>query len=410
MKQEIKNRIALIKQGEVPEGYKKTKVGICPLEWDSVLFKTFINEKKILSSDESKYPLFSLTIKDGVSAKTERYERSHLVKSKKDSYKIVDYHDFVYNPMNIRFGAVARSEINYKVLVSRYYDVFNINNYASSDYFKYYLISDVILKFYNKVATGSLEEKKRVHFSDFLKFYLALPKKKEQQNIAEILMKWDEMVELQENYIEKLELRKKALMQKLLKPKLNWKHIKLDSVMKFSKKTPIKNIKNYKLLTVKLHLNGIELTNKIPNDTKKRRQYYLRLPNELLIGRQNYHNGGIGFVPFNAKGFIASNAISSIITKDDNDILFLYFYLSNPNFYKKVGYMIGGTGQKEISENQFKNLNLIYPLDIKEQQHIADILSKADEEIELQNSKLEKLKEQRKSLMQLLLTGIVRVA
>ena len=33
MNQEIKTRIEQIKRGEVPQGYKKTKVGIVPSEW-----------------------------------------------------------------------------------------------------------------------------------------------------------------------------------------------------------------------------------------------------------------------------------------------------------------------------------------------------------------------------------------
>ena len=63
------------------------------------------------------------------------------------------------------------------------------------------------------------------------KLNTAFPKDKtEQSKIAEILMKWDEMVELQEQYIQKLELRKKAIMKKLLTPKDGWKDVKLGAI------------------------------------------------------------------------------------------------------------------------------------------------------------------------------------
>ena len=52
---------------------------------------------------------------------------------------------------------------------------------------------------------------------------------------------------------------------------------------------------------------------------------------------------------------------------------------------------------------------LYHPKDSKEQQKIAEILNKSDKEIQLLNSKLEKLKEQKKGLMQKLLTGQIRV-
>lgn len=54
----------------------------------------------------------------------------------------------------------------------------------------------------------------------------------EQQNITEILLKWDRVIELQEKLIEKLELQKKALMQKLLKPKEDWKPVPLKEILR----------------------------------------------------------------------------------------------------------------------------------------------------------------------------------
>ena len=54
-------------------------------------------------------PLFSLTIEDGVTPKTERYERAFLVKDAKDAYKLMLPEDFAFNPMNLRFGAIGRS-------------------------------------------------------------------------------------------------------------------------------------------------------------------------------------------------------------------------------------------------------------------------------------------------------------
>ena len=107
MKKEIQKRIEQIRRGEVPEGYKRTKVGIVPIEWENYHFSDLFVPYSEHTQDLDKYPLYSLTIEDGITAKTERYERSHLVK-KEDSYKIVRPNDFAYNPMNLRFGAVSR--------------------------------------------------------------------------------------------------------------------------------------------------------------------------------------------------------------------------------------------------------------------------------------------------------------
>ena len=61
----------------------------------------------------------------------------------------------------------------------------------------------------------------------------------------------------------------------------------------------------------------------------------------------------------------------------------------------------------------FQNLSTIkmnYPANIKEQLEISKVLSQADKEIDLLRQKLAKLEEQKKGLMQVLLTGKVRLA
>ena len=75
MKSEIKQRIEQIKAGQVPDGYKKTKIGIVPTEWENVHFGDLFITKNEYTEDLDKYPLYSLTIEDGIIAKSERYER-----------------------------------------------------------------------------------------------------------------------------------------------------------------------------------------------------------------------------------------------------------------------------------------------------------------------------------------------
>lgn len=62
-----------------------------------------------------------------------------------------------------------------------------------------------------------------------------------------------------------------------------------------------------------------------------------------------------------------------------------------------------------LSLRDFENVNIKLPKNLQEQQAIANILSTADKEIELLKREIELLKQQKKGLMQLLLTGIIRV-
>ena len=74
MTPEVKERIEQIRHGNVPEGYKKGKLGIVPVDWEEVPFSTLFTSTSDYTDDLAQYPLYSLTIEDGITAKTERYE------------------------------------------------------------------------------------------------------------------------------------------------------------------------------------------------------------------------------------------------------------------------------------------------------------------------------------------------
>ena len=75
--------------------------------WEELELGELIVEIVEFTSRGDKFPLYSLTIEDGVSPKTDRYERNFLVKKKGDNFKVVYPYDFVSNPMNLRFGAIG---------------------------------------------------------------------------------------------------------------------------------------------------------------------------------------------------------------------------------------------------------------------------------------------------------------
>ena len=142
-------------------------------EWKKVKISSFVDESKIKTGDIEKYPLWSLTIENGVTQKTDRYERSFLVK-KDDNYKIVEPNYYVYNPMNAHLGAIARNKSNGTISVSGYYDIFKINN-KNYGFFDNYFVSPIMFKQYKLISTGSLIEKQRVHYSQFKELNVYLP-------------------------------------------------------------------------------------------------------------------------------------------------------------------------------------------------------------------------------------------
>lgn len=246
---------------------------------------------------------------------------------------------------------------------------------------------------------------------------IPLPPLPEQKRIAEVLSTWDQAIQLTEQLIRQKEQRKKWLMQNLLTGKMRlkgfsgeWKEMKIGDTGIIPQKTAITKIENHKLLTVRLHTKGIEFNERDkPILSKTGRPYYERYKGEILIGRQNIHNGGIGLITEEFDGHICSNAITSFIVTRNCTTEYLLYYLQYPRYYQMIENYMGGTGQKELSEKQFLEIPIRLPNTIEEQTAIAEVLQTADKEIELLKAKAEKLREQKKGLMQVLLTGRVRL-
>lgn len=184
-------------------------------EWKDVHFGNIFTEIVRRTSDTETYPLYSLTIEDGVTAKTERYERSYLVKKTEDNYKIVPPNAFVYNPMNLRFGALAPSHEKKEVCVSQYYNVFSLDDETTLGFWENYLVSDAMLQYYFSIATGSLVEKLRVHYSSFVNIVKPIPCAEEQRFIAGFLYDFDEAIAAAKRELELWKDLKKGLLQQM---------------------------------------------------------------------------------------------------------------------------------------------------------------------------------------------------
>ena len=269
-----------------------------------------------------------------------------------------------------------------------------------------------------RVGGSALQE---ISLSELRKVNTLVPSSlNEQKKIAQILSTWDQAILATEKLLENSQQQKNALMQQVLTGKKClldengvrfsgvWKHIKLRSLIKEIKRDKEENPNNIELLTVKLHNKGAVASGKFPNSTEGGRPYYKRFAGELIIGRQNLHNGGVAIVPSECNGLIASNAISSFEALNDCDINFILSIMSTSHFRYLIDNLTGGTGQKEVSVRELLNVFVLIPC-VEEQQKIAKVLTIADQEIEILQKKLDCLKQEKKALMQQLLTGKKRV-
>lgn len=410
---EIKMRIDQIRRSEVPEGYRKSKLGIVPYEWDEVPFSTLFTSTSNYTDDLNTYPLYSLTIEDGITPKTERYERSHLVK-KENSYKIVRPNDYAYNPMNIRFGAVARHKGNKPVAVSGYYDIFTTVHQSDFAFMDSFLTCGAMIAYYNKVSTGSLVEKQRVHFSDFLSFSLPLPPLKERKKIAEIIKLQDQVIELNSQIIRQLELMKKACLRKMFPEQGNnvpevrfpsfmdsWEQHKLGEVVQITMgQSPDGSTYSDKPRGHILVQGNADLQNGWVVPRVWTTQITKKAEAGDLIMSVRAPAGAMGKTAYDVvigRGVAAikgNEFIFQILTKMDSD-----------GYWKKIS---AGSTFESLNSDSIINAEIALPSQA-EQDKIGTYLQTVDNLITLHQRKLNEEKQKKKALMQFLFSGIVRV-
>lgn len=393
---------------KIKEGFKRTQLGEVPNDWDEVLFNDLFEEVVEYTNDIKKYPLYSLTIENGVTPKTERYERSFLITKDNDNYKVVKKDEFVYNPMNLRFGAIARLKEDKQVSVSGYYNIFRVKADYSPKFIEYFLKSERMMYLYNAFATGSLKEKQRVHFSQFVKFNLPIPSKYEADKIASILSTWDKAIELKEKKIERKTELKKGLLQKLITGEVRlpgfdcvWKKVRLEEISKC-------------LDSMRKPLNSTErdtMKGDIPYYGANGIVDYINkyIFNEKLIllaedgGPFNEFRDKPIAMKIEGKAWVNNHA--HILKIDGADYDFVFYSL----VHKDIRKYINGSTRGKLTKSDMLSIELELPKTVEEQQSISKVLNGVTKEIELMNEEVNQLKLQKKGLMQLLLTGKVRV-
>ena len=234
-----------------------------------------------------------------------------------------------------------------------------------------YLRSSNPVRHFQNCASGTSGTMMKINKGVLEDLVVPLPPLPEQRAIADLLSTWDAAIDKTERLIA-LEQKRYSwlLIDRINKiaSKNKWVRSELGKVAEVVEKVPLSSVDDEILLTVKLHCLGIEKNERAkPRFTENGRPYYKRNAGEFLIGRQNFHNGGFGILPNELDGLIASNAISSVLFHEQILLKeFAWYQMSNPNYFRKVGDFMDGTGQKELLEKQilkswlwYKTLHLL---------------------------------------------------
>ena len=184
-------------------------------DWEQrKLGDVFEQTANFVNPNDDDIELWSLTVEDGLTPKSERYNREFLVK-KKTNFKEVRPGDIVYNPMNMTLGAVGFNGMAKSVAVSGYYTTMVANKGYDSYYINTWLKSPQAISLYKTFATGSLKEKQRVQFPTLSIIPATFPEHDEQTKIGSYFEHLDNLITLHQHKCEELQNIKKFMLKNM---------------------------------------------------------------------------------------------------------------------------------------------------------------------------------------------------
>ncbi|KAA0544658.1 MULTISPECIES: restriction endonuclease subunit S [Citrobacter] len=293
---------------------------------------------------------------------------------------------------------------------------------ASREWFYYYFMHRDIFSFLSRQGAGRYKLNK----ASLEKMPLLLPPIVEQKKIAQILSTWDNAISVTEKLLANSQRQKKALMQQLLtgnkrlldengvRFSREWKQVELGDV--FEKVSngltydanSLDGLPVTRIETISTGRVNFEKVGWAP-DCDNTRRFKLNL-GDILYSHINSleHIGRVAYFNDDKPLYHGMNLLL-LRTKMQNNSLFL-FHLLNSQVGKKYAktYAKSAVNQASISTTDIKTFKVFIPERL-EQQKIASVLSAADAEISILEKKLACLKDEKKALMQQLLTGKRRV-
>ena len=415
MKESIKKRIEAVRRGEVPEGYRRTRAGIMPLDWQSNLAAKDIFRNHTNKKHNGEFQVLSATQDRGIIPRSEVDIDIKYAEENIGSYKKVEPGDYVISLRSFQ-GGIEYSE--YEGLVSPAYTVLKPTRPISDNYYRAYFKTPDFISRLNGAVYG-IRDGKQIGFEDFGELAVHYPPLVEQQKIAEILATCDRVIELKQQLLEEKRRQKQWLMQKLLDPccemrspgcvRGKWitRCIKdLGTVLTGS--TPEKSCNEFwngdfpwitsQDFTGKyIYTAGMHVT-----DEGKKKCRILPAGAVLVTCIASIGLNAI------AKVKCATNQqINAVICNGTCSEELLYYIIEfNRGMLERLA---GKTAVPIISKDQFERIKVTIPEDHSEQDRITNILSAADREIQMLSDELEAWRQKKKALMQLLLTGLVRV-
>ena len=391
---------------DIPQGYKATALGIIPQEWEAMRLSdvcTLINGRAYKQNELLSKGKYKILRVGNFFTNDSWYFSDMELDPNKYAYK----GDLLY-AWSASFGPRfwTGDKVIYHYHIWKICNLKGINQQYLLDYDASLLQRDTQGGTMHHITKENMEKR-----------FIPVPPLAEQRKIAEVLGVWDEAIEKQARLIEKLALRKRGLMQRLLSAKLRlpgfsdpWQKVKFCELFTKSIKTA-DPLTKYEVLSVTKE--GIVAQKSYFNkdiaseDTSK---YIVVERGDLAMSGLNFWMGSCHILTNFNEGII-SPAYKVFKVTEHNNINFIRDFVRSSMFLQALqGCSVIGASivRRNLDKEMLYEWTFKIP-SLKEQTAIAKVLTAADREIELAKEKHERLRHQKRGLMQQLLTGKKRV-
>ena len=424
MTPQIKPRIEQLRRGEVPEGYKKTKVGLVPEEWEIKKLSDISDEIKEVAGT-GKYETLSISAGIGFVNQANKFGKE-LSGKQYEKYTVLRKGDFAYNKGNSKKypqGCVYRLKDRDSAAVPNVFECFRIKE-GNKNYIEQVFISGFLNRQLSKKINHGVRDDGLLNLTgeDFYKSYIIIPPLPEQEKIAAILQTEDKVIELQQKKIDELKRLKKGYLSKMFPkkgcnvPEIRfpgftdpWEQRKLGDIVGIYDgvhQTP--NYQNSGVMFLSVENIATLKSSKFISEYDFKRDYKVfPQENDILMTRI----GDVGTTNVVTDNGLKAYYVSLALLKyKSTDPYFLSNAIQSDYIQKGLANRTLKTAiPMKINKDEIGKVSVMLPLSATEQQQIGTCFRNLDNLITLHQRKCDEEKQKKKALMQLLLTGIVRV-
>lgn len=380
-------------------------------EWAEKKISNFI----IKNSDKNKNlaikNIESISNKTGFTKQSEQFDGYRVASQDISNYYVISPNQFAYNPSRINVGSIAYKNTGEdKSIISPLYISFSTSSHINDHFLWFWFKTTSFKKQRIQFSEGGVRD--TLPFENLKKMEISFPLLQEQQKIGDFFSRLDKLLDLQQQKIDKLELLKKALLQKLFPkygakiPELRfkgcdgeWEEKKFSSLYKKSNEKNNLSFGSNKIISV---ANMYYKKDNVKSDDNYMRTYNIfRLGDIAFEGHKSKKFTFGRFVENTIGDGIVSHVFEVFKPISNGDITYWKYAIHNEDFIARIlmKSTVKATMMNNLIAKDFLKQRVPVP-QLSEQQKIGNLLSKVDQLIELENKKLQNLQQVKKCLLQ----------